>query len=332
MRKFLSLPAPAPEADGRRAGTVPTSAAMSFRFDLVDLRLFAHVVEGGSITAGAAAAGLALAAASARLLAMEDTLGAPLLLRLNRGVQPTASGQALLLHARQVQQRLELLNAELGPHSRTLRARVRLWCNTVAMHEYIPDLLGDYLLAHPQVNIELQERAGNEVVHALAEGHADIGIVRDHTDTFELETHAFQPDRLVLVAPPGHPLALAAGQGPVKLEQADACDIVGLQRGIALQDIWDSRVAQRGRRLNYRVRVGSFDAQCRLVARGAGVAVMPLTSAQRHARRLDIRIVPLAEPFTAYALKLCVRRLDEQPQHVRRLVDELLRAPVQRAG
>ena len=35
-------------------------------FDLTDLRLFAAIAESGSITAGAARAGLALAAASAR--------------------------------------------------------------------------------------------------------------------------------------------------------------------------------------------------------------------------------------------------------------------------
>jgi DNA-binding transcriptional LysR family regulator len=36
-------------------------------FDLVDLRLFLHVAEAGSITAGAEHAGLSLASASARV-------------------------------------------------------------------------------------------------------------------------------------------------------------------------------------------------------------------------------------------------------------------------
>ncbi|MEQ4598532.1 MAG: LysR family transcriptional regulator, partial [Methylobacteriaceae bacterium] len=46
------------------------------RFDLVDLSLFRHVVEAGSITHGAGRANLALAAASVRIRAMEETLGA----------------------------------------------------------------------------------------------------------------------------------------------------------------------------------------------------------------------------------------------------------------
>jgi DNA-binding transcriptional LysR family regulator len=255
---------------------------------------------------------------------MEESLGATLLLRVNRGVQITPLGRALLQHARGVLQQMERLNGDFSPYGHRIKAQVQLWCNTVAMQESIPDLLGDYLVAHPHVNVNLREHPGAEVVAALTEGAADIGIVREGTDVFELETFSLQPDRLVMVTPRGHPLALAAESGLVTWAQADEHAVVGLQRGIALQDIWDVRVAQRGRRLNYRVRVSSFDAQCRLVARGAGIAVMPLSSARRHARLLDIAIVPLAEAFSAFALRLCVRRLAELPAHARALVDALL--------
>jgi DNA-binding transcriptional LysR family regulator len=298
---------------------------MTFRFDLVDLRLFSQVVEAGSITAGAEASRMALAAASARLLAMENTLGATLLLRANRGVQITPVGRALLQHARGVLQQMERLNGDFSPYASRIKAQVQLWCNTVAMQEYIPDLLGDYLVAHPHVNVHLREHPGAEVVGALTEGAADIGIVREGTDVFELETFSLQPDRLVMVTPRGHPLAMAAEAGPIDLAEADGHAVVGLRRGIALQDIWDVRVAQRGRRLNYRVRVSSFDAQCRLVACGAGIAVMPQSSARRHARLLDIALVPLTEVFSVLALRLCVRRMAELPAHARNLVDALLR-------
>ena len=51
------------------------------RFDFPDLSLFRHVVEAGSITHGAERAHLALAAASTRIRNMEQTLGAPLMVR-----------------------------------------------------------------------------------------------------------------------------------------------------------------------------------------------------------------------------------------------------------
>jgi DNA-binding transcriptional LysR family regulator len=299
---------------------------MTFRFDLTDLRLFLNVVESGSITAGAEATQLGLAAASARVLAMEDTLDAPLLAREPRGVQPTAAGQALVLHARTLLLQMERLQGGLAEHSPGMKLPLRLLCDTVALHEVVPERLADFLLAHPQVNVQVEERPGNDVVSALAEGTADVGIVRENTDIFELESFLFQTDQLVLVVVPTHPLALAAQAGAVALAQADLCDVIGLPQGTALQDLWDRRVAQRGRQLNYRVRVGSFDEQCRLVSRGAGIALMPRSAAERHARTLGICILPLSDDFADLALRLCVRRLAELPAATRRLVGSLLGA------
>jgi len=61
-------------------------------FDLTDLRLFAAVVEEGSITAGASRAGISLPSASARVKEMEEALGTALLERHRRGVRPTPAG------------------------------------------------------------------------------------------------------------------------------------------------------------------------------------------------------------------------------------------------
>ena len=297
---------------------------MTFRFDLLDLRLFLNVVEAGSITAGAEASHLGLAAASARVLAMEDTLGAALLTRESRGVTPTTAGQVLVLHARTLLQQMERLHDGLAEHGHGMKMQVRLLCNTVALHEVLPDRLAGYLQAHPHVNLRVEEAPGHDVVSALVDGTAEVGIVREHTDVFELESFVFHPERLVLVTPPDHPLAQAAREGPIALAQADACDVIGLQVGTALQDIWDHRVTQRGRQLNYRVRVSSFDEQCRLVARGAGVALIPYSTALRQLRALDICIVPLTDHFARFALRLCVRRLTELPVATQRLVDSLL--------
>jgi len=68
-------------------------------FDLVDLNLFRHVVEAGSITHGAERAHLAVAAASTRIRHLEEALGAALLTRGRQGVTPTPAGRTLLAHA-----------------------------------------------------------------------------------------------------------------------------------------------------------------------------------------------------------------------------------------
>src|SRR3990170_1437639 len=177
------------------------------RFDLTDLKLFLHVVEAGSITAGAERMHLAIAAASTRIRNMEIELGTPLLNRERQGVRPTPAGRTLVHHARQILQQAERMRAELGEYADGLKGHVRLLSNTNALTEFLPEPLSNFLASHPQVNIDLEERLSDEIVAAVADGKADIGIVAGTEDITGLEVFPFRTDRFVLVTSPEHRLA-----------------------------------------------------------------------------------------------------------------------------
>ncbi len=293
---------------------------MTLRFDLSDLRLFVNVIEAGTLTAGAEASHLALASASGRILAMETSLGTPLLVRLHRGIRPTPAGQTLAKHATLMLQQAELMRGEMAEYADGLKGHVRLLGNTVAMHEYLPAALGAFLLASPQVNVSASEAIGDDIVMALADGTADIGVFSDEIKTYDLETFAFREHRLVLVTPLDHPLALKARVSSVSILEADDCDVIGLPEGSALQERWEARAARRGVRLNYRVRVPSFYAQCQLIESGAGVALMPEATVRRFASTMHLCIVPLTDAWMARQLIIGVRRMADLPVFAQRLV------------
>jgi len=71
------------------------------------------------------------------------------------------------------------------------------------------------------------------------------------------------------------------------------------------------------------VRLGSFDAVCRLVERGVGISVVPETAARRYERTMRIHVVPLEDAWAVRRLNVVVRNLDELPAHARQLVDAL---------
>lgn len=290
------------------------------RFDLTDLRLFVLVAEAGNITRGARRAHLALASASERIRGMEEELGVPLLERGRRGVRTTPAGRALVEHARAVQQQMERLRAELGDYARGLRGHVRLFANTAAASEFLPEPLSAFLLSHPNVDVDLEEEQSANIVQAVAEGRADVGIVADTVALGELETFPFRVDRLVLVTAPGHPLAT---RRRVAFTETLDEPFVGLGEGSALQDHLATHAARLGRRPSYRVRVRNFDAICRMVSRGVGVGVIPEAAAQRCQRSTPIRRVRLAEPWALRRLTLCVRRFADLPSHTRQLVEAL---------
>lgn len=293
-------------------------------FDLTDLRLFAAIAESGSITAGAARAGLALAAASARVRGMETALGAPLLERGRRGVRPTPAGFALARHARLVLAQMEILRGELREYARGgPRGLVRLLANSAAMGEHLPDALAAWLAANPGIDLDLQERASHEIAHAIAQGHADVGVLAQPESPPELELYPFRLDRLVAVAPRGHELGLRRSVGFAELLELS---IVGLTADSALGRMLARQTAALGRPPATRVQAVGFEAACRYVAKGVGVAVVPELAALRLRRRLALVVVRLADPWAMRRLVIGVRRLSALSPHARRLVEHLIAA------
>src|ERR671913_2200577 len=290
------------------------------QFDLTDLNLFRHVVDAGSITRGAGRARLALAAASTRIRNMEKSLGAPLLVRTRQGVVPTPAGRTLLQHARALLAQSERLKEDLAAFAGGLAGQIRLLSNTNALAEFLPEALGAFLAAHPQVSIDLEERLSDEIVGLIAEGVGDIGIVAGTVDTGQLETYPFRSDRFVLVVPQDHVLASRPG---ISFTEVLEHDFVGLDRASALQRFLAGKASRTGKPIRLRVQLRSFDAVCRMVEAGVGLGIVPETTARRAARTMAITAVDLDDPWAARDLTLCIRSLKELPPSARQLVDHL---------
>jgi DNA-binding transcriptional LysR family regulator len=291
-------------------------------FDLTDLRLFLLVAEAGSITEGAARAGLALASASARVRGMEEQVGVALLERGRRGVQPTPAGRALLHHARLVMQQVERMRGDLGEYAHGLKGHVRVLANTAAAAEFLPELLASFLSAHPNVDVDLDERPSIAIAEAVAEGLADMGVAADHADFTGLETFPFRADRLVLALPPGHALA---GRKRLPFAEALGSDFIGLAGDSALHQHLVGHATRAGGRMRVRARAHGVDVVCRMVALGAGVAVVPEAALRRWQDRSDLAVAQLEDSWAERRLRVVVRRLDALPPHAQRLAAHLLR-------
>jgi DNA-binding transcriptional LysR family regulator len=290
------------------------------RFDLTDLRLFLHVVEAGSITHGAGRMNLAIAAASTRIRHMEVSLGTPLLRRERQGVRPTEAGRTLLHHARILLQQADRMRGDLAEYADGLRGQVRLMSNTNALTEFLPEPLSAFLASHPQINIDLEERLSDEIVAAVADGTADVGIVAGTVEVAGLEVLPFRVDRFVLVVAMNHPLSAVE---QIAFAKVLDFDFVGLDRASALQRFLSEKAERIGRRLRLRVQLRSFDAVCRLVECNVGIGVVPATTAERHAKTMSIHRIELIDEWAVRKLTICVRRQADLPAYARELVRHL---------
>jgi DNA-binding transcriptional LysR family regulator len=290
-------------------------------FDQLDLRLFQAVAQLSSITRAAEAQHLSLAAASARVKALETHAGVPLLLREARGVRLTPAGEAFLHHARAILRQTEQLRGDLGEYTRGLRGHVRIHANTTAVTDILPAVLPTFLKANPKVNVELQERQNPEIARGVLEGQADVGIVSTRMDTPGLRAVHFSTDNLVLVVPRGHRLARRKS-----IAFADTLDEahVGMPPGSTIREQLSRATAQVGKPLRLRIELSSFDAVCRMVAAGVGIGVVPEMSARRHVVDLPLVQVELTDEWRVRERYVLSREGENMPAYAQALIETIV--------
>ncbi len=289
-------------------------------FDLTDLRLFIQIAEQKSMTRAAERVHMSLAAASARMKEMEARFGMRLLYRESKGVQLSPAGETLLKNAQQIMQQVERLKSEMQEYNNGIKGHIRIFANTTAVTEFMPQVLGQFLAVHPQINVALEERLNQEIVRGVQEGTADIGIAAGLTQAHGLHVINFSTDRLVLATAVGHPLAK---EGKVSFTQTLDYPHIGLHEGSTLQHFLNRIVAESGQTLQLRIQVRGFEAMCRMVEAGVGIGVLPWSAALRLSRTTKLALVELAEPWAVRERSVLVQNLDTLPQYARELVEAI---------
>ncbi|MBN6790586.1 LysR family transcriptional regulator [Pseudomonas fulva] len=292
-------------------------------FDLADLRLFIHIGESPSLTQGARRAHLSPAAASARIKALEAQLDTRLLYRDSRGVELTPAGHTLLTHARLVMRQVDYLKAEFTQLGGDSAGHIRIFANTTAVTEFLPEVLAGFLAQRPGVTVDLQERLSRDIVRGVLDGSTDMGIIAGPVEASGLQVMHFSTDRLVLIVPAGHELA---NRRQVTLKQTLAYQHIGLHDGSTLLTFLRDQVERMGETLALRIQLSGFEAICRMVEAGVGIGIIPESSASRHSHTMNLVTIALDEPWAERERSILVRELEALPGTVRALIKTLMPA------
>lgn len=290
------------------------------RFDVVDLRLFTSVVEAGSITGGAALINMALSAASARIAGMESLLGTQLLDRGRNGTRPTPAGHVLLQHARTILRNHDRMHGELYEFTRGQKGQVRLLTNTNAETSFLPEALGEFLLANPGINIILEEHQSSEICRAIRDGAADIGILSASQAPDHLLRIPFRTDTLVLVVARESSLAQ---REDISFAEALDHDFIGITSNTAMNSFLSEKAAEIGKRLKVRIQFRTFDGVCRIVGKGIGIGILPASVTQQFVVGADVVTVPLQDAWAVRQLMICVRQIEDLTPIGQNLVEHL---------
>jgi len=288
--------------------------------ELIDLRLLLAIAEAGSLSKAAQRFPIALSAASNRLRKFEQSCGIEIFARSADGMSPTAAGRFILERAARVAGEVEGLKDTVRELRGERRVSVRVGGTTVAISTFLPAPVGRFLADHPETDLQLLEQSSIDVLRAVRAGDVELGILDGDVAGDGVISLPFRSNRLVLLVPVGHALAERAS---IRLRDALDHPFICLPARRAMQRFVEKMASASGRPLKIRVRASSFDAIAQLVARGAGVAMLPEAAAARFANDMPVRIVALEEAWAVRELRVCYADPGALSPHAERLLGYL---------
>lgn len=274
------------------------------RVDFVTLKLFCAIAQSGSITKGANECSLALSAASRRMSELEDTVGLMLLDRSAKGVTLTQAGHAVMQHALRLFQGFEQFSNELAEYTKGIKGHVRLWANMSSLTEFLPSALASFLKQHPEIQVEVEEQLSGDIVKALLDGIADIGVLADGAPTAGLHTSIIGHDELVIVSSKSHPIR---NKKRITFEECLSYDFVGLNRGSSLLELTSRQAEKLGKQMQLRIQVRSYDAMCQMIAVNLGIGVLPLQACAPQIKAMGLQAIPLKDAWAKRNLLLAMK-------------------------
>ncbi|OGA52027.1 MAG: LysR family transcriptional regulator [Betaproteobacteria bacterium RIFCSPLOWO2_12_FULL_62_58] len=294
------------------------------KIDPVTLRSFIAIVEEGSIARAAIRVHLAPSAVSKRIAELESHLHTQLLIRKNRGIEPTVAGRSLVRHARNILHGLDELVTEIRDFSSGIRGRVRLFANISSITQFLPHDLKSFLTQHPGIDIDLEEHISSFTTRAVAENAADIGIYAQADNEYGLEVFPYRRDQLVLAVPYGHKLSR---RRVIKFVDTLDHEFVGYHKGGAINYLLLRAASDANRTLKLRFQVTTFEAVFAMVRAGLGIGVLPAGTIGLLGREPGLRTIRLADAWASRQIKLCVRNRNSLPAAAALLVTHLLSEP-----
>ncbi len=191
------------------------------------------------------------------------------------------------------------------------------------MAESLPDDIASFLVQseHRDIRVSVEESLSKDVVRALREGSAPLGICWDAADLEGFETRPYRTDALSAVVHPSHPLA---ARETCTFEQTLAFEHVGMPAQTAVYTMLARASAILGKPMSYRVVVSSFDASLRCVRANLGLAIMPKEVVGAMEDSLGVRVVPLTDAWAKRRFAIVFRAEAGLSPAARLLVDHLV--------
>ncbi len=234
-------------------------------------------------------------AVSARIKALEESLGVKLFARSRTGLALSDAGKTLRPYAEQLLKTASLARQAVHDQRAGSAGPLQIASALSISVYFLPDVLKRFQRAYPNIQIEIRSGHSKAVLEMVLGEEAEIGLARSLQHP-EVETFSLRDDPLLLVT---HSKHRPDRVSRAKLEQVASWPLIFYERGSSDWTLTSGLFRRAGLVANVAFEVDSIETAKRMVERGLGLAFLPqlaITREVRAGRLAPVKIID-AEPL-----------------------------------
>lgn len=234
---------------------------------LVKLRALEAVVRTGSFSAAAKEIGVSQPSISNHIQSLESRFKTKLLAKSGYSVSATQTLEDLLPKIRAALALVDDVEIKLSDQRELVSGELRVSYSTYQLA--IPRISA-FMSSHPDITIEARALATQDILDLFDKGETDIGFITAREVPAGLEGQLLVTSRIVIAAPPDHPLAT---RDKVTWNDVNSLPLLQREGSSGTRRIFEAAATISGAKPRTVLALGSWGSIATLIRSGVGVGI-----------------------------------------------------------
>jgi DNA-binding transcriptional LysR family regulator len=289
--------------------------------DFTQLRYFHEVARAGTIRKASERLNIAASALSRQIQQLEHQVGMVLFDRNSQGMRLTPAGEIYARHAKLVMLDEERARQELAELKGLKHGKVRVVSAEGVVSDYLMQTIAAFRGIYPGVSFELGVLGTDDIIRAVRNCDADIGLAFNGRLEPEIEFRLQVSDRLCAICAPSHPIA---SRKSINLRDMAEYPLAIPVTGFGIRALVDEACRVSRLRLQPALQTNCIDALRAFAANGIGLSVITQMSVRQELASGQLCAVPLTNPTLRHSsIDVLVLSARRQPPAVEAFLKQL---------
>ncbi len=162
------------------------------------IRILLTALESGSLTRAGSILGYSQPGLTQMMRSLEDEVGFPLLIKTNRGVEPTEAAKTLMPTMRRLINDEEKLSQEIAEIRGLFRGTIKVGSYTSTSIHWLPQVIEYFKEHYPEVEFKVEECGQDDMIRDLKERKIDLALM-SRPEKANIEFIPIMDDPIVVV-------------------------------------------------------------------------------------------------------------------------------------